>query len=93
MELTDRTRGACIDTQTPLDRCHRESFDTLPCCGIKTYSHPGRQEKHCWLQANAEFGLQAKTLLAPDGQPSGYIEYVPGEFAWRGVDASGYVLI
>jgi len=69
------------------------SFDTLPCCGIKSHSHPGRQEKRCWLQANAEFGLRAKTLLAPDGQPSGYIEYLPGEFAWRGVAASGYMFI
>jgi GNAT superfamily N-acetyltransferase len=69
------------------------NFDTLPCCGIKNPTHPGRQQKHCWLQANAKFGLRAKTLLAPDGQPSGYIEYLPGEFAWRGVDAGGYMFI
>jgi hypothetical protein len=69
------------------------SFDSLPCCGIKNPAHPGRQQKQCWLQANAKFGLRAKTLLAPDGEPSGYIEYLPGEFAWRGVDAGGYMLI
>ena len=69
------------------------SFETLPCCGIKSATHPGRQEKRCWLQANAEYGLRAKTLLAPDGQPSGYIEYLPGEFAWRGVEARGYMFI
>jgi len=40
------------------------SFDTLPCCGIKSPTHPGRQQKHCWLQANAKFGLRAKMLLA-----------------------------
>jgi len=32
-------------------------------------------------------------LLAPDGHPSGYIEYLPGEFAWRGVDAGGFMFI
>jgi len=32
-------------------------------------------------------------LVAPDGQPSGYIEYLPGEFAWRGVEAAGFMLI
>ena len=32
-------------------------------------------------------------LLAPDGEPSGYIEYIPGEFAWRGVDAGSYMFI
>jgi len=69
------------------------SFDTLPCCGIKSRVHPGRQEKRCWLQTNAQFGLRAKTLLAPDGEPAGYIEYLPGEFAWRGVDAAGYLFI
>ncbi len=46
------------------------SFDTLPCCGIKSPAHPGRKEKRCWLLKNAPFGLRAKTLLAPNGQPS-----------------------
>ncbi len=68
-------------------------FEALPCCGIKSPTHPGRQQKQCWLQANATFGLRARTLLAPDGQPAGYIEYLPGEFAWRGVEASGYMFI
>ena len=52
------------------------SFDSLPCCGIKSPTHPGRRQKRCWLQANAKFGLRAKMLLAPDGKPSGYIEYL-----------------
>jgi len=69
------------------------NFDTLPCCGINNPAHTGRQEKRCWLQENAKFGVRAKTVLAPDGQPSGYIEYVPGEFAWRGVDAQDYMFI
>jgi GNAT superfamily N-acetyltransferase len=69
------------------------SFGTLPCCGIKSPTHPGRRQKQCWLEANARFGLRARMLLAPDGQPSGYIEYLPGEFAWRGVEAAGYMFI
>jgi len=69
------------------------NFDSLPCCGIKSPTHPGRQQKQCWLQANAQFGLRAKMLLAADGQPSGYIEYLPGEFAWRGVEAAGFMFI
>jgi hypothetical protein len=32
-------------------------------------------------------------LVAPDGQPGGYIEYLPGEFAWRAVDAAGFMFI
>ena len=69
------------------------NFDSLPCCGIRNPAHPGRREKQCWLQANAGFGLRAKALLAPDGRPGGYVEYLPGEFAWRGVDACGYMFI
>ena len=69
------------------------SFDTMPCCGIKSPTHSGRQRKRCWLEANAQFGLRAKTLLAPDGKPGGYIEYLPGEFAWRGVECGGYMFI
>jgi GNAT superfamily N-acetyltransferase len=69
------------------------NFDTLPCCGIKSPTHPGRQQKRGWLQANAKFGVRAKMLLAPDGQPGGYIEYLPGEFAWRGVEAAGFMFI
>ncbi len=69
------------------------SFDGLPCCGIKSATHPGRREKGCWMEANAKFGLRAKTLLAPDGRTAGYIEYIPGEFAWRGVNARGYMFI
>jgi len=71
----------------------RTTFDALPCCGIKSATHAGRREKYCWLQANCQFGLRARTLLDPEGEPCGYIEYLPGEFAWRGVDASGYMFI
>ncbi|SPE27878.1 conserved hypothetical protein [Candidatus Sulfopaludibacter sp. SbA3] len=82
--MTDKPRLIDVDAA---------SFEGLPCCGIKSPTHPGRQQKFCWLQANAKFGLRAKALLAPDGQPGGYIEYLPGEFAWRGVDARGYMFI
>jgi len=71
----------------------RASFEALPCCGIKSATHAGRREKYCWLQANFQFGLRAKTLLDSDDTPCGYIEYLPGEFAWRGVEAGGYLFI
>jgi len=69
------------------------NFDSLPCCGITRQDHPGKQQKSCWLQANRKLGLRSKALLTPDGQPGGYIEYLPGEFAWRGVLAPGYMFI
>jgi ribosomal protein S18 acetylase RimI-like enzyme len=68
-------------------------FDTLPCCGIKSATHPGRREKCHWLQANYRFGLRAKALRDADNKPCGYIEYLPGEFAWRAVEAGGYMFV
>ena len=69
------------------------TFDSLPCCGIKDRSHPGRLEKYCWLCDNAKSGLRAKAIPGPGGKPGAYIEYIPGEFAWRGVNARGYLFI
>ena len=65
----------------------------FPCCGIKNPSHPGLLAKRCWLKAQFSLGLRAKILLGADGKPFGYIEYLPGEFAWRGVSAAGYMFI
>jgi GNAT superfamily N-acetyltransferase len=73
-----------------VDECN---FAALPCCGIGSCAHPGRIEKRCWLEANAKFGLRAKALVAPDGKPAAYIEYIPGEYAWRAVDARAYMVI
>jgi hypothetical protein len=69
------------------------NLDQFPLCGIKNASHPGLAAKRCWLKAQFATGLKAKTLVGADGKPRGYIEYAPGESAWRGVRAQGYMLI
>jgi hypothetical protein len=38
-------------------------------------------------------GLRTKILLDAGGKPFGYIEYLPGEFAWRAVSAACYMFI
>ncbi|MFO7369974.1 MAG: GNAT family N-acetyltransferase [Bacteroidales bacterium] len=47
-----------------------------------------------WLKNRFSEGLTMK-VIKPDqvGKVAGYIEYVPGEFAWRAVNASGYMFI
>ena len=67
--------------------------ESLPCCGIKNPVHDGRRRKNCWLKAAFKTGLRTKVLLTPDNRQCGFIEYVPGEYAWRGVDAAGYLFI
>jgi GNAT superfamily N-acetyltransferase len=65
----------------------------LPCCGIKNPQHEGHRRKRAWLRAQLDSGLRARILLTEDGHQCGYIEYLPGERAWRGVDAAGYLFI
>jgi hypothetical protein len=47
-----------------------------------------------WLQKRFDEGLKIK-LIYPGNEKraAGFIEYVPGEFAWRAVDAAGYLFI
>src|SRR6266545_4178971 len=71
----------------------RANLATLPCCGVKDLAHEGRRQKTCWLNTHFKKGLRAKVALTPDNRQCGYIEYLPGEYAWRGVDARGYFFI
>ncbi len=66
---------------------------TSSCCGIKNPAHEGRRRKICWMQANLKNGLRAKALVAPGGRQCGYLEYLPGEYAWRAVKAPGYMFL
>jgi len=69
------------------------NLEKLPCCGVKNLAHEGRSRKNCWVKKYQKKGLRAKVLLTPDNRQCGYIEYLPGEYAWRGVDAAGYMFI
>jgi hypothetical protein len=56
--------------------------------------HPSYSLKTEWLNERFSEGLQIK-LLYLEGQKkaAGYIEYVPGKFAWRAVSAADYMFI
>ena len=70
-----------------------ERLAELPCCGITNPQHEGHLRKRAWLRAQLNSGLRARILLTEDGHQCGYIEYLPGEHAWRGIDAVGYLFI
>lgn len=70
-----------------------DNLATLRCCGVSNPKHDGRCRKERWMRAHFPMGVKAKVLLAPDGRQCGYIEYLPGEYAWRGVEAPGYMFI
>jgi hypothetical protein len=70
-----------------------ERIGQLPCCGIRNTAHEGFLCKTAWLREHLARGLRARILLSEDNRQCGYIEYLPGKYAWRAVDARGYMFI
>jgi GNAT superfamily N-acetyltransferase len=64
-----------------------------PLCGIKDPEHEGRLAKERWLKTALRKGLKARVLLTEKGVQFGYVESLPGEHAWRGVQAEGYLFV
>ena len=58
---------------------------------------PGYRNKLAWFKQRYNEGLRIKLLLVHEGTRGfvsrGFIEYIPGEYAWRGIDAKGYMVI
>ncbi len=70
-----------------------DDLDATPRCGIKNKEHEGYRRKTSWLKRAMKQGLRAKVLLTEKNIQCGYIEYTPGRYAWRGVEADGYMFI
>ena len=61
-------------------------------CGLSGRYLDGNRQKNEWLKKRLQEGLRYK-MLQVNGHRAGFIEYLPGEYAWRGVDAKGYLFI
>ncbi len=59
-------------------------------CYMSKRKSAGYRRKRDWLKARFAEGMRVKLLELPD---RGFIEYIPGEHAWRAVDAKGYMFI
>jgi ribosomal protein S18 acetylase RimI-like enzyme len=59
-------------------------------CYMSKKKSVGYRRKLAWLEARFSEGMRIKLLELPD---RGFIEYLPGENAWRAVDARGYMFI
>jgi ribosomal protein S18 acetylase RimI-like enzyme len=58
----------------------------------------GYKDKFEWIKKRFKEGLRLKLLLINEGakrgfRARGFIEYIPGEYSWRGVNAKGYMFI
>jgi ribosomal protein S18 acetylase RimI-like enzyme len=56
--------------------------------------HPAHLLKLEWMKKRFKEGLVIKLIYTKDKKKvAGFIEYIPGEFAWRAVSAKGYIFI
>ena len=70
-----------------------QNLPDMPCCGIKNVQHQGYIAKSGWLKTHFQKGLGSRVLFTEDNRQFGFIEYIPGQFAWRGVEAKDYMFI
>lgn len=59
-------------------------------CCMSGADTKGYQQKLRWIRARFREGLRLK-IISRGGR--GFIEYIPADYGWRGVDASGFMLI
>ncbi len=65
-------------------------------CYKSKKKQPGYQKKLDWFIMRFKEGLRLKLLLIREKKgftSRGFIEYIPGEFTWRGINAKGYMVI
>ncbi len=78
-----------------VDSSNVDEYDLL--CVKSKKSSEGYQNKLKWFKERVKEGMKFKLLLVLEGtrgfRSRGMIEYIPGEYTWRGVDAIGYMVI
>ncbi|MDM8537594.1 GNAT family N-acetyltransferase, partial [Desulfobacterales bacterium HSG17] len=62
-------------------------------CGYKNKKRQGFIEKIEWVKEQAKFGLKIKTLFSKESGAQGMIEYIPGKYCWKPVEAPNYMFI
>jgi hypothetical protein len=70
--------------------------ENLSACGIGCITspkHEGVRPKTDWLRERFTEGLRFLLFRDEAGKPLAFLEYVPGEHAWRPVDAKGWLFV
>lgn len=76
-----------------IDHKNISQYSPGPTCFLNP-NHEGAQKRLEWLIKRFSEGLKIKLLYSErDRKVAGFIEYIPGENAWRSVDAKGYTFI
>ncbi len=83
-----------MDENTRIVNINEENISEYPPSCFLNPKNEGYLTKVDWLKERFSEGMKIKLLYLGDEKKSaGFIEYVPGEFAWRAVNASGYMFI
>ncbi len=81
-----------MNTPFPITTVTAENLDKVGFfCYMSSRKSRGYACKHAWVRARLDEGLEIKMVLPPEGR--GFIEYIPGEYAWRAVNATEYMFI
>lgn len=70
--------------------------ENLSDCGIGCLinpKNPGYQPKVQWLKKRFAEGLRFLLFRDEKGKPLAFLEYVPGQYVWRPVDAKGWLFV
>jgi len=70
-----------------------ENISQFNLCGFKGMTKPGQVSKVNWLKDRMKEGLKYNILYHETQGECGMIEFIPAEFAWRPVNAPGYLFI
>jgi L-amino acid N-acyltransferase YncA len=62
-------------------------------CYMSKRKAPGYAQKRDWLTERFAEGMKLTMAHENGGRTVGFIEYIPGEHAWRAVHAPGYLVI
>ncbi len=62
-------------------------------CYMSKRKEAGYKQKRDWLEARFAEGMKIKIIHEIGGRDTAFIEYIPGEYAWRAVYAPGYMVI
>lgn len=82
---TDRTMPAI-----ELVDVNASNVDEAGCfCAMSKPDQTGYKEKLAWATERFQEGLRIKLIRGGRG----FIEYIPGRFAWRGIEAAGYMVV
>lgn len=62
-------------------------------CGYKNIRQEGYRRKIEWLEQRFCEGMKHKVLFSEKDGAVGAIEYIPGDYTWRVIEANGYMVI